>query len=217
MATTRSMPCQRASSVLDVRFELLPDAAREWKPDTRVRFHLGASELIGRLILLGEASQKAIDWIKGIVAEPEVGVIYTGKVVKTMDFGAFVNFMGSKDGLVHISELAPHRVNQTTDIVKVGDTVKVKLLGFDDRGKVKLSMKRVDQQTGADISDQFERAGFEVPVLSDQSYARLSEFFAVASETFFESPVAFRREYPELYEQFRLFYRQDPAARDDNG
>jgi len=105
----------------------------------------------------GEASQRAIDWIKGIVAEPEVGVIYTGKVVKTMDFGAFVNFMGSKDGLVHISELAPHRVNQTTDIVKVGDTVKVKLLGFDDRGKVKLSMKRVDQQTGADISDQFER------------------------------------------------------------
>jgi polyribonucleotide nucleotidyltransferase len=101
------------------------------------------------------AAQKAIDWIKGIVAEPEVGVIYTGKVVKIMDFGAFVNFMGSKDGLVHISELAPHRVNQTADIVKVGDVVKVKLLGFDDRGKVKLSMKRVDQKTGQDISDQF--------------------------------------------------------------
>jgi len=104
-----------------------------------------------------EAAQKAIDWIKGIVAEPEVGVIYTGKVVKIMDFGAFVNFMGSRDGLVHISELAPHRVGQTSDIVKVGDTVKVKLLGFDDRGKVKLSMKRVDQATGADISEQFER------------------------------------------------------------
>ncbi len=105
----------------------------------------------------GDAAQKAIDWIKGIVAEPEVGVIYTGKVVKIMDFGAFVNFMGSKDGLVHISELAPNRVNQTSDVVKVGDVVKVKLLGFDDRGKVKLSMKRVDQKTGQDISDQFER------------------------------------------------------------
>ncbi|HEX9461805.1 MAG TPA: polyribonucleotide nucleotidyltransferase [Alphaproteobacteria bacterium] len=103
-----------------------------------------------------EAAQKAIDWIKGIVAEPEVGVVYTGKVVKIMDFGAFVNFMGSRDGLVHISELAPHRVNQTSDVVKVGDTVKVKLLGFDDRGKVKLSLKRVDQKTGQDISDQFE-------------------------------------------------------------
>jgi polyribonucleotide nucleotidyltransferase len=106
----------------------------------------------------GEAGQKAIDWIKGIVAEPEVGHIYTGKVVKIMDFGAFVNFMGSKDGLVHISELAPHRVAKTGDVVKVGDSVKVKLLGFDDRGKVKLSMRRVDQATGADISDQFDKA-----------------------------------------------------------
>jgi polyribonucleotide nucleotidyltransferase len=106
----------------------------------------------------GDAAQKAIDWIKGIVAEPEVGHIYTGKVVKIMDFGAFVNFMGSKDGLVHISELAPHRVAKTGDVVKVGDAVKVKLLGFDDRGKVKLSMRRVDQATGADISDQFDKA-----------------------------------------------------------
>ncbi len=97
------------------------------------------------------ASQKAIDWIRGIVAEPEVGVIYNGKVVKTVDFGAFVNFLGSRDGLVHISELAPHRVGKTTDIVKVGDQVKVKVLGFDDRGKVKLSMKQVDQATGEDI------------------------------------------------------------------
>jgi polyribonucleotide nucleotidyltransferase len=104
-----------------------------------------------------DAAQKAIDWIKGIVAEPEIGVIYTGKVVKIMDFGAFVNFMGSRDGLVHISELAPQRVNQTSDVVKVGDVVKVKLLGFDDRGKVKLSMKRVNQETGEDISAQFER------------------------------------------------------------
>jgi polyribonucleotide nucleotidyltransferase len=99
-----------------------------------------------------DASKAAIDWIKGIVAEPEVGVIYSGKVVKTMDFGAFVNFLGARDGLVHISELAPHRVGKTTDVVKVGDQVKVKVLGFDDRGKVKLSMKQVDQATGEDIS-----------------------------------------------------------------
>ncbi len=94
-----------------------------------------------------EASQKAIDWIRGIVAEPEIGAIYNGKVVKTADFGAFVNFLGSRDGLVHISELSQGRVNKTTDIVNVGDVVKVKCLGFDDRGKVKLSMRVVDQAT----------------------------------------------------------------------
>jgi polyribonucleotide nucleotidyltransferase len=99
------------------------------------------------------ASQKAIDWIKGIVAEPEVGVIYNGKVVKVVDFGAFVNFLGSRDGLVHISELAQQRVGKVADVVKVGDEVKVKVLGFDDRGKVKLSMRQVDQQTGADLGD----------------------------------------------------------------
>jgi polyribonucleotide nucleotidyltransferase len=102
------------------------------------------------------ASQAAIDWIRGIVAEPEVGVIYNGKVVKVMDFGAFVNFLGARDGLVHISELAPYRVAKTGDIVKVGDMVKVKVLGFDDRGKVKLSMKQVDQQSGEDISAKLD-------------------------------------------------------------
>jgi polyribonucleotide nucleotidyltransferase len=100
------------------------------------------------------ASEKAINWIRGIVAEPEVGVIYDGKVVKIMDFGAFVNFLGSRDGLVHISELAPQRVKQVSDVVEVGQAVKVKVIGMDDRGKVKLSMKVVDQQTGADISEQ---------------------------------------------------------------
>ena len=99
-------------------------------------------------------TQAAIDWIRGIVAEPEVGVIYTGKVVKTADFGAFVNFLGSRDGLVHISELAQGRVVKTTDVVNVGDAVKVKVLGFDDRGKVKLSMRVVDQATGEDITDK---------------------------------------------------------------
>ncbi len=98
------------------------------------------------------ASQRAIDWIRGIVAEPEAGVVYTGKVVKTVDFGAFVNFLGSRDGLVHISELAPQRVAKVTDVVKIGDAVKVKVIGFDDRGKIKLSMKQVDQETGEDLS-----------------------------------------------------------------
>ena len=101
-----------------------------------------------------KAGQAAIDWIKGIVAEPEVGVIYNGKVVKTVEFGAFVNFLGARDGLVHISELAPRRVAKVTDVVKEGDQVKVKVLGVDDRGKVRLSMKAVDQQTGEDISQR---------------------------------------------------------------
>jgi polyribonucleotide nucleotidyltransferase len=103
-----------------------------------------------------KASQAAIDWIRGIVAEPEIGVIYSGKVVKVVDFGAFVNFLGSRDGLVHISELAPHRVKQVGDVVKVGDSVKVKVIGMDDRGKVKLSMKAVDQATGEDIARKAE-------------------------------------------------------------
>jgi polyribonucleotide nucleotidyltransferase len=101
-----------------------------------------------------KAAQRAIDWIKGIVAEPELGVIYTGKVVKVVDFGAFVNFLGSRDGLVHISELAPQRVGKTTDVVNMGDEVKVKVIGFDDRGKIKLSMKAVNQETGEDLTRQ---------------------------------------------------------------
>src|SRR5262249_56475719 len=105
------------------------------------------------------ASQAAIDWIRGIVAEPEVGVIYSGKVVKIMDFGAFVNFLGSRDGLVHISELAPQRVKQVSDVVEVGQAVKVKVIGMDDRGKVKLSMKVVDQATGEDISEKMPAQG----------------------------------------------------------
>ncbi|MFL2819033.1 MAG: polyribonucleotide nucleotidyltransferase [Candidatus Puniceispirillales bacterium] len=100
-----------------------------------------------------EAAQKRIN---DIVAEAELGVIYTGKVVKTVDFGAFVNFLGTKDGLVHISELQNARTEKTTDICKEGDEVKVKVIGFDDRGKVKLSMKRVNQDTGEDIDNKKE-------------------------------------------------------------
>jgi len=97
------------------------------------------------------AMQAAIDWINSIVAEPEVGKIYNGKVVKVMDFGAFVNFLGPRDGLVHISQLAQERVAKTSDVVKEGQEVKVKVIGFDDRGKVKLSMKVVDQESGTDL------------------------------------------------------------------
>jgi polyribonucleotide nucleotidyltransferase len=99
----------------------------------------------------GESIKAAINWIKSIASEPEVGHIYEGTVVKVMDFGAFVNFFGAKDGLVHISQLAARRVQKTSDVVKEGDKVKVKLLGFDERGKVRLSMRAVDQETGEDL------------------------------------------------------------------
>ena len=99
-----------------------------------------------------DSLNKALELINSIVAEPEAGEIYEGKVVKIMDFGAFVNFFGKKDGLVHISQLANERVNNVKDVVNEGDIVKVKLVGFDNRGKVKLSMKDVDQKTGKEIS-----------------------------------------------------------------
>jgi polyribonucleotide nucleotidyltransferase len=107
-----------------------------------------------------ESIKAAINWIKSIASDPEIGHIYEGTVVKVMDFGAFVNFFGAKDGLVHISQLAQHKVAKTTDVVNEGDMVKVKLVGFDDRGKTKLSMKVVDQETGEDITEklQAERA-----------------------------------------------------------
>ena len=99
----------------------------------------------------GDSIRAAIAWIKSIASDPEVGAIFEGTVVKTTDFGAFVNFFGAKDGLVHISQLSKQRVAKTTDVVKEGDKVKVKLMGFDDRGKVRLSMRVVDQETGEDI------------------------------------------------------------------
>jgi polyribonucleotide nucleotidyltransferase len=102
----------------------------------------------------GAKIKAAVNWIKSIASDPEPGMIYDGTVVKTVDFGAFVNFFGSRDGLVHISQLAKGRVAKTTDVVKEGDKVKVKLLGFDDRGKIRLSMRAVDQQTGADLEKQ---------------------------------------------------------------
>jgi len=98
----------------------------------------------------------ARDWIKSIASEPEIGTIYTGKVVKIVDFGAFVNFFGAKDGLVHVSQIANERVNKVSDVLQEGQSVKVKLLGFDDRGKTRLSMKVVDQETGEDLSKKEE-------------------------------------------------------------
>ena len=110
-----------------------------------------------------DSLNKALELINSIVAEPEAGEIYEGKVVKIMDFGAFVNFFGKKDGLVHISQLANERVKNVTDIVSEGDIVKVKLLGFDNRGKVKLSMKEVDQKTGKEVISESEEASEESP------------------------------------------------------
>ena len=104
----------------------------------------------------GKSGKAAIDWINGIVEEPEAGEIYTGKVVRIVDFGAFVNFMGAKDGLVHISELNDERVESVDDVVSEGDEVKVKCVEIDGRGKVRLSMRLVDQETGADLSDEKE-------------------------------------------------------------
>jgi len=96
----------------------------------------------------GEAIQKAYDMIHAIVAEPEVGHVYKGKVVKIVDFGAFVNFFGKRDGLVHVSQIVPRRLNHPSDVLREGQDVWVKLVGLDDRGKVRLSMKVVDQTTG---------------------------------------------------------------------
>ena len=105
-----------------------------------------------------KAIKKAYDMIWSIVAEPEEGQVYTGKVVKLVDFGAFVNFFGKRDGLVHVSQIANKRLNHPNEILKEGQEVKVKLLGFDDRGKVRLGMKMVDQETGEEITEKKEES-----------------------------------------------------------
>ncbi len=131
---------------------------REIVETTGAKIDIGDDGLIKVASSDGEAIKAALDWINSIVAEPEVGVIYEGTVVKVMDFGAFVNFFGKRDGLVHISQLKNERVANTSDVVSEGDTVKVKLVGFDDRGKVRLSMKVVDQETGEDLEGKEETA-----------------------------------------------------------
>ena len=102
----------------------------------------------------GESIKKAYEMIHSIVAEPEVGKIYDGKVVKIVDFGAFVNFFGKRDGLVHVSQIENRRLNHPSDVLKEGQEVKVKLLGFDDRGKVRLAMKMINQETGQEIQPE---------------------------------------------------------------
>ena len=125
---------------------------REITAETGAKIDIGEDGTIK----IAAADQAKIDaakeWIKSIASEPEVGTIYTGKVVKIVDFGAFVNFFGAKDGLVHVSQIANERVNKVSDVLSEGQSVKVKLLGFDDRGKTRLSMKVVDQETGEDLS-----------------------------------------------------------------
>ena len=100
------------------------------------------------------ASQRAVDWIRGLTASPEVGTIYEGRVARIVDFGAFINFLGSIDGLCHISEISNERVGKVSDVLKEGDMVKVKVLAIDDRGKIKLSMRAVDQVTGEPLEVQ---------------------------------------------------------------
>ncbi len=109
-----------------------------------------------------DAIKNAYDMIHSIVAEPEVGEIYTGKVVKVVDFGAFVNFFGKRDGLVHVSQIENRRINHPSDVLKEGQEVKVKLLGFDDRGKVRLSMKVVDQETGEEIKEDKKETKYNI-------------------------------------------------------
>jgi polyribonucleotide nucleotidyltransferase len=150
--TTISIPKEKIREVIGTGGKVI----REICEQTGAKIDIDDDGTIKVASVDADAAQRAIDWIRGIVAEPELGVVYTGKVVKVVDFGAFVNFLGSRDGLVHISELARDRVAKTADVVKVGDAVKVKVLGFDDRGKVKLSMKQVDQATGEDISAQLD-------------------------------------------------------------
>ncbi|MEM9122280.1 MAG: polyribonucleotide nucleotidyltransferase [Pseudomonadota bacterium] len=125
---------------------------REIVETTGAKIDLSDDGLVKIAAVDGKSIKAARDWIHSITAEPEEGVIYDGKVVKVVDFGAFVNFFGARDGLEHISQLSRSRPEKVTDVVKEGDAVKVKLLGFDERGKVRLSMKVVDQETGEDLS-----------------------------------------------------------------
>ncbi|MFN7611968.1 MAG: polyribonucleotide nucleotidyltransferase [Alphaproteobacteria bacterium] len=132
---------------------------REITETTGTKIDINDDGTINIFATTGEAGKAALEWIQYIVAVPEIGKIYAGKVVRIVDFGAFVNFLGAMDGIVHVSEMADHRVEKVSDVVHEGQEVKVKVLDIDDRGKVRLSMKVVDQVTGADMSDQYEMSG----------------------------------------------------------
>ena len=145
--TTLKIPVDKIREVIGPGGKMI----REIVEETGAKIDIEDDGSVSVAAVSQTSSDAALARIREIVAEPELGEIYTGKVVKTVDFGAFVNFLGARDGLVHISEMKNERVAQTTDVCKEGDMVKVKVIGFDDRGKVKLSMKRVDQETGADL------------------------------------------------------------------
>ena len=153
--TTISIPRDKIREVIGSGGKVI----REITEETGTKIDIEDDGTIKIAAVSSEASDAAIKWIRDIVAEPEVGVVYDGTVVKVVDFGAFVNFIGTRDGLVHISELAPRRVRTVNDVVNEGDKVKVKVLGIDDRGKVRLSMKAVDQKTGADVAGSEQAAG----------------------------------------------------------
>ncbi|MDB9890885.1 polyribonucleotide nucleotidyltransferase [Alphaproteobacteria bacterium] len=152
--TTLKIPVDKIRDIIGPGGKII----REICEETGAKIDIEDDGTVKVAAVSGSSGEAAVARIRDIVAEPELGVIYDGTVVKTVDFGAFVNFLGAKDGLVHISELQNGRTEKTTDICKDGDTVKVKVIGFDDRGKVKLSMKRVDQQTGADLEAAAEIA-----------------------------------------------------------
>ncbi|WP_343564556.1 polyribonucleotide nucleotidyltransferase [Kiloniella sp. b19] len=149
--TTFSIPADKIREVIGTGGKVI----REITETTGAKIDIEDDGTIKVAAVDSEQSEAAVNWIKSIVAEPEVGVVYTGKVVRVVDFGAFVNFMGARDGLVHISELENRRVAKVTDVVNEGDEVKVKCIGI-ERGKVKLSMKRVDQETGEDLEGKEE-------------------------------------------------------------
>ena len=145
--TTLKIPVEKIRDIIGPGGKII----REICEETGAKIDIEEDGTVKVAAVSGLSGEAAVARIRDIVAEPELGVIYDGKVVKTVDFGAFVNFLGAKDGLVHISELQNGRTEKTTDICQEGDVVKVKVIGFDDRGKVKLSMKRVDQETGEDL------------------------------------------------------------------
>ena len=146
--TTMSIPKEKIRDVIGTGGKVI----REIVEKTGAKVDIEDDGTIKVASVDSAAADAAIAMIRGIVAEPEAGVIYDGKVVKIMDFGAFVNFLGPRDGLVHISELKNERVKTVGDVVSEGQMVKVKCLGIDDRGRVKLSMKAVDQETGEDLT-----------------------------------------------------------------
>ncbi len=145
--TTFSIPKEKIREVIGTGGKVI----REITEETGAKIDIDDDGVIKVAAVDQEAGDAAVNWIKSIVAEPEVGVVYDGKVVRCVDFGAFVNFMGARDGLVHISELEDRRVGKVTEVVNEGDMVKVKCIGVERGGKVKLSMKRVNQETGEDL------------------------------------------------------------------